>query len=126
MSVLEYIRSLQYCDFDSFNNLIDPKCSVSYKFNGHNNECDGETFVSLLKKGHFENTFKTELLKLTIEKTLIPDQYNIIDETIYHRKGLGRDENGPGEYKMRSEGVVTFSNKKIVKIEYNFIKNKIK
>lgn len=58
MSVWDYIRSLQCMDFETFQNLVDTNCDVTYVFNGELGRCTGAEFVTRLKKGHFENTKK--------------------------------------------------------------------
>ena len=132
MSVWDYIRSLQHMDFETFQNLVDVNCDVTYVFNGKIEHCTGSDFVQRLKKGHFENTIKCDIHKLVVEKIATPKHfsqealvYSIGDDTIYHRLGFGKDENGPGEYDMHSEGVITFLNGKIVRMIYSFIKVKL-
>lgn len=129
MSVFDYVRSLQCLDFVTFKNLVADNCDVTYVFNGVMGTCTGSEFVERLKKGHFENTIKCEVLRMTIEKIETPQNcppealvYSIGDSTIYDRLGFGRDESGPGKYDMISEGVVTFLNGKVVRMIYSFVK----
>lgn len=124
MSVWDYIKSIQEVRFDDFEKLIYEDCNVYYEFNGKSVEITGKDFVNRLKIGHFDNTTKTELISMEVAK-LTDNRYSIIDDTIYHRLGLGRDEEGPGKYQMSSDGVITFSNGKIVEIQYTFTKRKL-
>lgn len=131
MSVWDYIRSLQCMDFETFQNLVDTNCDVTYVFNGELGRCTGAEFVTRLKKGHFENTKKCDMTRMSVEKIPPPlhgpqdvTLYSISDDTIYDRLGLGRDEDGPGKYDMRSEGLVTFQNGKVVRMMYSFVKVK--
>lgn len=131
MSIWDYIKSLQCNDFETFRSLIDANCDVRYVFNGKMQRCTGSEYVNRLQKGHFENTIKSDLKRLFVEKIATPKNvpsecvvYSISDDTIYQRLGLGKDEDGPGSYEMHSDGIITFLNGKIVRMLYAFSKTK--
>lgn len=124
MSIWDYIRSLQCLDFEAFKGIIKEDCVVEYSFNGESFECSGEQFVDRLKEGHFENTTKCEAINFKLHRDHEIENYHVCDETLYTRLGLGKYEDGPGVYYMRSEGFVTFENGKVVKLIMQFEKKK--
>ena len=124
MLSLRFVTSLQNLDYDTFCSLIDPNCDVYYVFNGKSTKCTGTDFINVLKQGHFENTTQIELKHLSIDKLETGD-YMICDITVYHRKGNGMDEFGPGVYQIESTGTLSFKNGKAVRIVYTFIKTQL-
>lgn len=132
MSIWDYIKAYQYVDFESFCNLIDNNCDITYVFNGKIGHYNSHNFIELLKKDHFENTIKSDVCKISIEKinTSIHISknalvYNISEDSTYQKLGRGVDEDGQGNYRVYSESVITFLDSKIIQIICSIIKTKI-
>ena len=122
--VSEFINACYKLDKESYAKAISEDCKISYYFNSHYNECDKDQYIKVLTKGHFENTIKVKLENIGIRRGKEDNVFKTEEVAVFTRKGLGRDESGPGLYLMKSYGTLKVSNNKIIEIFYMFNKYK--
>jgi len=126
--VVDFVRSTQTLNKDLFEYLIDDDCEIEYKFDGiESGTINKEEYVSRLVKGHFNNTIYVDVKKLTIEKDVYDGNEIFVVEEIanFTRRGSGKNEDGPGIYRMESTGILRLNNNKIIYMSYEFNKNKL-
>lgn len=122
-TVLNFVSAIWKLDEPTFISLIDDNAVIKYTFNGVHVDSDKEKFVAGLHRGHFANTTSVQRRFFSIG-TNSPGKYSVIETSFMQRKGHGRDETGPGEYRLTSQGNLSVANGKITEIDYVFKKGK--
>jgi hypothetical protein len=123
-TINNYIYAIWKLDEATFASLIADDAVITYTFNGVPTTSDKKTFIERLHVGHFTNTLKRNMIKISIEK-VVTGTYLVTDICVMERNGQGRDETGPGSYYYDSHGKISVSNGKVTKIDYHFKKNRI-
>ena len=122
--VSEFINACYNLDKESYSRAISEDCKISYYFNSHYNECNKDKYIEVLTKCQFENTLEVKVENIGIRRGKEPNIFKTEEVALFTRKGLGRDESGPGLYLMKSYGTLKVSNNKIIEIFYMFNKYK--
>lgn len=112
-TVRNFVSACQNLEYYKWWEHIDPKCEISYTFNGEIFENVSKVdYVNRLRRGHFENTKSVEVIESSISK-LAEKTYSTVDISKFTRRGYGKGENGiSGVYIMRSEGTIKVDNGK--------------
>ena len=120
--VSEFINFCYNLDKENYEKAISEEYKISYYVNSHYNECDKDKYIEVLTKGHFENTIEVKVENIGIRRGKESNVFKTEEIAVFTRKGLGRDESGPGLYLMKSYGTLKVSNNKIIEIFYMFNK----
>lgn len=111
-------------DFAKFEKLFAANADILYNYNEQQTKVDLKEFLKRMKNGHFDNVTSVKVLKLSIQLARDDGYFLTSYEVESNRKGLGRDETGPGRYTHVGRGSVVVSDGLITTFNFDFKKKK--
>lgn len=113
-------------DFAKFEKLFAKDANISYNYNDQPTKVELTEFLKRMKNGHFDNVTSVKVLQLSIERSEGNDELFLTSYRVEtDRRGLGRDETGPGKYTHLGRGGVTTKDGLITSFDFAFEKKKL-